>query len=252
MVEQQSAIGGKGTQRVLEGVLRSRIGVGDTEQPRQFRFEMVHGPQAGSGCVHMVERPLQQVVQLWFRVVGFHGEFKQLAKVRGQQGGGILAAEAFPPRVNDDLAEGMQLAALRPGKGDFAAEKQVELASKRAGWAAGRLGHGFEQPVVLGEPVDNQAGVRQAGEPDKNGQSRLHGQSIDQLERISKQKDGCKVLPGSPFQAGGGPASSDPPLLDDPPVRQVEHTVGHFRHDGVVGDDDRERAKVAVDPFDRL
>jgi hypothetical protein len=58
--------------------------------------------------------------------------------------------------------------------GDFSAEKQVELAGELAFRPPRTFGDGFDQPVILGEPMHDQAALRQPGEADECGLSGLH------------------------------------------------------------------------------
>jgi hypothetical protein len=69
----------------------------------------------------------------------------------------------------------MQFSPPRVLEGDFPAEKQVELPRERTLRTARPLGHGFDQSVRCGEPMDNEAGIRQPGKTDDGGQGGLHG-----------------------------------------------------------------------------
>ena len=92
-----------------------------------------------------------------------------------------MAAQALAPIVDHHFPEYVQLAAAGAHDTDFPAEKQIQLACKRAGWAARALYHRFDQAMIPGEPVHDEARISQAGEPHHNGQGRLHIRSIGRI-----------------------------------------------------------------------
>ncbi len=68
----------------------------------------------------------------------------------------------------------MEFAPPGMGKGDFAAKKQVDLTVEWAFRTLCTFGHGLDQAVIFGEPVDDQAGLRETGDADHYGFRGLH------------------------------------------------------------------------------
>jgi len=136
---------------------------------------MPQRPEAGGSGVNVVEGALEEIVQIGIRVLRFHSHFQKLAAIGGEQGGGVAAAKAFSPVTDGDFAEGVEVAAAGLDDGNLATEKEIELAGEGAFRAAGTFCDGFDEAVVFGEPVDDEAGIRQAGETDDDGLGGLHG-----------------------------------------------------------------------------
>ena len=111
-------------------------------------------------------------------MLGLHRHFHELATIRRKQGGGVVPPQTLPPLADGHLAQGVEISAHGPAKGDFRSKKQVDLAIERAFWPFGPLGHGFDQAMSLGEPVDNQAGFRETGDADHDGFRGLHERKI--------------------------------------------------------------------------
>ena len=143
--------------------------MGNPEYAGEFVFEVEEGAEGGWGGVEVVEGAGEEVVEVGLGVVGFEGFFEELAAVGGEEDGGVVFAEAFAPVVDLDFAEGVEVAAAGAGDGDFAGEEEVELAGEGAFGAAGTPGDGFDEAAFTGEPVDDEAGVGEAGEPDEDG-----------------------------------------------------------------------------------
>lgn len=161
------------TENFPQGMLRRVLVVRDPQEPREFRLEMAHGLQAGSRLVDVIESSRQQIMQFTIGMFRLHSGFQQLTAVSGEQGGDILAAQSLPPVMDRNLAQGVEISALRPYKIDLAAEKQIQFPGEGALGAEGSLGGGFDQSVIRGEPVDNQAGVRQSGQTRQNRRHRI-------------------------------------------------------------------------------
>lgn len=181
-------------ERVAEGKVSRMPVMGDSKQAGQFALEVAERPQAGLRSLDVVERPGQQIVQRGIRMFRFHGGFEELAAIRGQQGGGVVFPQALTPLADGNLSQPMQFAAASGLHGDFPAEEQVELASKRTLRAACPFGHGFHQSVFLGEPVHDQAGICQPGEADQDGPGRLHPRSVGKRNGISDGKPKAKIV----------------------------------------------------------
>ena len=168
--------------------------MGNPEQAGKFALEVAERAQAGFGGVEMVERAVQEVMEFGFRVFVFHGGFEELAAISGQQSGCILPAQAFAPMLDGNLPQGVQLAAPGMLEADFAAEKQVELTRERAFRAACSLGHGFHQAMIRGEPMHDQAGIRQPSQADERCPGGLHEPSIESRARLAMEIRVEKIL----------------------------------------------------------
>ncbi len=171
-------------ERIAERNIGRLLVVGDAEQTRQFALEVAQCPQTGARGVDVIERAAEQIVQRGLWMTGFHRSLQKLATIGRQQGGGVAFAQTLAPLADGNLAQNMQFAAPRLLEADLAAEKQVELAGKRAFRAERPLGHGFHQPVALGEPVHDQAGIRQPGEADEDGRRALHAENFGKFWKI--------------------------------------------------------------------
>ncbi len=132
-------------------------------------------PQAGGGGFDVIECALEEIVQIGIRVLRFNGHFQKLTTIGGEQRGRVAAAQALPPVADDDFAEGMELAAACLDDGNLAAEEEIELSSEGAVQAAGTFCDGFHEAMIFGKPMDDEAGIRQAGETDDDGLGGLHG-----------------------------------------------------------------------------
>jgi hypothetical protein len=135
----------------------------------------VQGSEAGLRGGDVIERADEQIVQNRIRVLRLDGGFQKLAKVGRQQRGGVVFSQSLAPIADGNLAQNVQFAASGGLECDFAAEEQIEAAGKRTLRPPRSLGHGFHQPVVLGEPVRDQAGIREPREADDDGPGGLHG-----------------------------------------------------------------------------
>src|SRR5690606_23411386 len=72
--------------------------------------------------------------------------------------------------------------------------------------AARALGHGFHQAAFLGEPVDDQAGIRQPGEADDDGPRGLHPGIFGKPGSLAMQ-----IPPENPWNNPDPPAVSIAP-----------------------------------------
>jgi hypothetical protein len=150
----------------------------DSEQTGEFGFEVSEGFQTGRCGSQVVQSALEQVVKSGLGMLRLDGGFHQLAAVSGEHGGIVAESQSLAPIADGDLAQGVQITAPRLTERDFSAEEQVELAGKGAFRTAGTFGHGFHQPMILGKPVDDETGVREAGEADHDGFRGVHGGSF--------------------------------------------------------------------------
>jgi len=148
--------------------------VGHSEQAGEFILVVAEGAQAWSDQLNVVQCPPQKIIQLRLRMLRLHRRLRQLATIGRQQDRVIPLPQSLAPGIDHHLAQPVQLAFPRAGDADLAAEKKVELSGERAFLTPRTLGDGFHQAIRLGEPVHNQAGVRQAGQPDQNGTGHLH------------------------------------------------------------------------------
>lgn len=160
-------------EKITQGGIRIALIMGDSEQAGELAFKVAERPEAGSGGVEMIEGPHEQIVQVGIRVFRFDRRFEEPAAVGGEQDRGVGLAQAFPPVADGDLAQGVELTATGALKGDLAGEKQVELPGEGAFGAAGAASHGLHKPMFRGEPVDDEAGVREPGEADEDGRRGL-------------------------------------------------------------------------------
>ena len=152
--------------------------MGHSEQGCELGFEMAEGADRGLGGVEMVESAFQKIVQGGIRVFGLHGQFKELAEIGGEQGGGIVPSQTLAPIADRHFTKGVEIAASGAGVGDFAAEKEVDLALKWTFRPAGTLGDGLDQTMGFREPMDDETGFRQAGGSDHDGIGGLHTTSV--------------------------------------------------------------------------
>ena len=58
---------------------------------------------------------------------------------------------------------------------------------------------------------------------------------------------GKEAFHASPFQPGGGHSRGIVMFFNDVPVAEIQYTVCHVCHGGIVGNDDSEGAKIAID-----
>ena len=98
---------------------------------------MTQGAEGRGGHIQVIQRPLQQIVQIGIRVLGLDRGFQQLATIAGQQSGGVASPQAFPPLADGNLAQAVKLAVAGAAEGDFRTEKQIKLATERAGLPPG-------------------------------------------------------------------------------------------------------------------
>lgn len=150
---------------VSQGNGRSLSVISDAEQTGELGFKKNKRSEAGIGAVKVVERAPQQIVEIRIWVLGFHRQLQELAKIAGQQGGGITAPQPLPPLVDGDFPEMMEIAAAPSlAEGDLTAEKQIDLTIERAFRPSGSACHGFDQAEIGGEPMHDKAGFREASQ----------------------------------------------------------------------------------------
>lgn len=136
---------------------------------------MAQGGKAGRGGIDVIERALEEIMQSGIRMLRLYGQFEKLATIGGEESGGVAAAEIFAPVADSDFTKHMQIAAAGADHRNFAAEEEIEFSGKWAFRTTRAFCDGFDEAVVFGEPVDDQTGIRQAGEADDDGLSGLHG-----------------------------------------------------------------------------
>ena len=153
----------------------------NSEESGELVFEMLKCLQAWRVGVQMIQRPFQQIIQFWLGMFRFHRHLQQLAAIGCQQGGCVIAAQTLTPLADGNLAQRVQFSMSRTAQRNFSAEKQIELPCKLAFRSSGTLRHRFDQSLRLGQPVNDQAGFRQAGESDHDGFRRGHAAEIWRL-----------------------------------------------------------------------
>lgn len=121
--------------------------MGHTKDAGELGFKVVESSQCRLGGVDVVESTLQEIVEWVIRVLGFHGHFEQLAKISGEQGGGVIPPQPLPPIADGHFTKGVQIALPRAAERDLAAEKQIDLSAERALSPPGTLRHGFDQAL---------------------------------------------------------------------------------------------------------
>lgn len=120
--------------------------MGDAEDSREFTFEVTQSPQAWGFQSDVIERPGEQVVKRGIRMFGFHHGFKELAAVAGEQGGGVVSAQAFTPVTDGNLPQSVQFTSSGLLEGDFSAKK-------RSSWPAkGLFGRRAPLATVFSKP----------------------------------------------------------------------------------------------------
>ena len=156
-----------------QGMLRRVLVVGDSQKPGELRFEMAKGSQAGSRLVDVIQCPREQVMEFRIRMFRLHDGFQELAAVCRQQGGRVLSAQSFPPMMDRNLAQRVKISPAGTHEIDLSTEKQVKFSGEGALWPKRSLGCGLDQSVIRGEPVDNEAAVRQSGQTRQNRGHRI-------------------------------------------------------------------------------
>lgn len=149
--------------------------MGNAKEPHQLAFEVEKRARARRLGVEMIESAGQQVEQRGVGVLRFDHAFHQLAAIRGEEGGGVLPAEPLAPVGDGDFAQRMEVALTGADEMQFTAEKQVELPGERASRAARTFCGRFHQAVIFRQPVDDQAGIGEPGQPGDDGAGGLHG-----------------------------------------------------------------------------
>jgi len=182
--------GGEVAESLFEGVFGFAGMICDAEVFGQFGFEVAHGAEGWRGGFEVAECALEEIEDFGFRVVGFDGGFGELAEVGGGHGGGPGFPEGFAPIVDGDFAECVERAAAGFGDGDFAGEEEVEFSGERAFRAASAAGDGFDQAVVSGEPVHDEAGFREFGDAREDGAGGDHCISFPSDWREANEKSG--------------------------------------------------------------
>jgi len=161
------------TENFPQRMLRRVLVVGDPEEPREFRFEMAECAQTGPRLVDVIQSSRQEIMKFIIRMFRFHCGFKELAAVSGKKGGGILFAQPLPPMVDGNLPKRVKVTPAGSDKVDLAAEKQVEFPRKGALGTERALRGGLDQPVIGGEPMNDQAAIREAGQAGQNRRHRI-------------------------------------------------------------------------------
>jgi len=155
--------------------------------PGQLVFKVVHGFQGGWGSIQVIEATAQKIVKFRGGMLGFHGGFEELAKIGGEQRDAVGAAQALPPSKDGNLAQTVKLTLASLANADFAAVEEIQLTGKRALWAASTLCHRFDQAMLLGEPVDDQAGIRQARQPGDDRLRFFHGGKLQNPQLLAME-----------------------------------------------------------------
>lgn len=151
------------TQRIAQGRLRLVLVVMNSQLAGELCLEMAHRAQTWRAGTEVVECALEKIVQSEVRMLGLDRGFHQLTTIGRQQGRVVMETQSLAPMTYRDLSQDMQVALAGAAKRDFSTKKQVQLACEWALRPAGTLRHGFHQSMALGEPVDDQAGFREAG-----------------------------------------------------------------------------------------
>ncbi len=146
--------------------------VSDSQQTGELGFEMAEGTQTGSGGIDMIEGTGEEIVQRRVGVLRLDGGFEELPAIGGEEGGGVLAAEALPPVDDGNLAEGVEFSPAGVGEIDFPAKKEIEFPGERAFRSQCSFCHGLDETVIRRKPVDDETGIRQSGEA---GEDSGHG-----------------------------------------------------------------------------
>jgi hypothetical protein len=157
----------------------------DAEQSDQFPLIMPESPHAGFHAVHMVQRPAQKVMQTWFGMLRLHGGFQQLATICRKQGSPVVSSQALAPLADGNLPQRVQFTPSPPLEHDFTLEKQIQLSRERTFRPPRALGHRLDQPLILAEPMHDEAAVRQPGKADDRGPCRLHAASLVDPPRMA-------------------------------------------------------------------
>ena len=102
-------------------------------------------------------------------MIRLHRGFDQLAAVGGEQGGEVGFPQALPPLQDGYFPQGVEVPPAGGHEINLSAEKEIQFSRKRAFRPQRTFGHGFDEPMLGGEPVDDEAGVRQSGEAGDDG-----------------------------------------------------------------------------------
>lgn len=168
-IEEILAGGGEVADEFAEGNLGGLLLVGDAEEAGELGFEMAECAEAGSGFREMIEGAAEEVVERRIGMVRLDGGLEKLAAVGGEKRGVVGFTEALAPIVDDDFAEGVEVAAARAGEIDLAAEEEIEFSCEGAFRAERAFRDGADEAVVFGEPVDDETGVGETGQAGDDG-----------------------------------------------------------------------------------
>ena len=136
---------------------------------------MPQGLKARLLNIEVIEPAAEKIVQEGVGVARLNRGLDKLAKISSHERGSVLATQSLPPVRNRDLPENVQLAFTRRHNNDLPGEKKVELPREHALRAQRTLRHCLEQAIALGEPVDDETGIRQAGGANQDGLGSDHG-----------------------------------------------------------------------------
>lgn len=159
----------------------------DSKMPGQLIFKMPHGFQGGWGSIQVIEPTAQKIVKLWCGMLRLHGGFEELAKISGKQSDAIRAAQALSPSMDGNLAQTVKLTLASLTDADFTAVEEIQLTGERTLGPARALCHRFEQAMLLREPVDDQAGIRQARQPGDDRLRFLHGGKLQNPQPLTME-----------------------------------------------------------------
>ena len=204
--------------------------MGHTEHAGEFGFEVAERAKGGFGGIEVVESALEQIMQGCIGVFGLHGRFEELAKIGGEERGGIIPPQSLTPIANRDLAKRVEIASTRSGEGDFAAEKEIDLSLEGAFRATGTFCHRLDQALGLREPMHNEAGFRQPGGSGHDGISGLHCGRLAEVFRkttlILSSDAADSRFRGDPFPRGPPPGKC---FLDRGKMKKSENSAEMVR-----------------------
>ena len=131
--------------------------------------------QARLLSIEVIEPAAEKIVQESVGVARLNGGLDELAKISSHERGSVLTSQSLPPVRDRDLPEDVKLAFTSRHNTDLPGEKKVKLPRKHALRAQRTLRHCLEQAIALGEPMDDETRVRQAGGADQDGLGSDHG-----------------------------------------------------------------------------
>lgn len=143
------------------------LGVVEAEEAGELLFEVEHGAQVRVVGFQVIEPASEQGRQVWNGGGGFGYVFEQLDEVGSGEHAGPGGAQTEAVAGDVSFAKRVQVGPPTGCIRDVGAEKEIEPTGQRALRAEGPFGHGFDQPMVLRAPCDDQAGF---GQPDASEQ----------------------------------------------------------------------------------